>query len=209
MTLTETHVVNHLTNKGAATKFELSQALGCAKGTTQKAVSNLLASGRIEATAAKKKHNSLRGHTVYRIIATPVVEQPKTETAPLDIFEHANLYNRLSNLESTTTRLETLFAKLREDLNELSKDEVATYTRLNKSVKLINSLELHRIRIDEAASADRARMDGFAERLRALQPAVDPAYAAVEQELRPKLEGLFPEERIRELIDEAYAARAK
>jgi hypothetical protein len=107
--------------------------------------------------------------------------------------------------------LEKVFTKLRGDLNELSKDEVATYTRLNKAVKLINSLELHRMRIDEAASADRARMDGFAARLIALEPkpAVDPAYVAIEQELRPKLEGTFPEERIRELIDEAYEARAK
>ena len=211
MTITETHVLDHLTNKGAATKFELSQAIGCAKFTAQKAVSNLLASGRVEATPIRKKHNSPRGHVVYRIVAAPVAAQPTTETAPLNIFEHANLYNRLSDLESTATRLEKLFAKLRGDLNELSKNEVATYTRLNKFVKLINSLELHRMRIDEVVSADRARMDGFAARLIALEPkpAVDPVYAEIERDITETLGGKYSPELLRALIDNAYAERVK
>lgn len=214
MSIAEKKVLEHLTKKGAATKFELKEATGFGKDHVQTAVRNLIAQGRVQATAARKTHNSGRGHVVFaalQVAAHPVVEQPKTETAPLDIFEHANLYNRLSNLESTATRLETLFAKLREDLNELSKDEVATYTRLNKSVKIINSLELHRIRIDEAASADRARMDGFAARLLALEPkpAVDPLYAEIERDITETLGGKYSPELLRALIDSAYAERVK
>jgi hypothetical protein len=209
MTLTETHVLNHLTNKGAATKFELSEAIGCAKFTAQKAVSRLLASGRVEATPTKKKHNSPRGHVVYRIVAAPVAAQPNVES--LNVFEHPKIYTRLNALEGTVARLETLCDKLREDLNELSKDEVATYTRLNKSVKLINNLELHRIRIDDAVRADRARMDGFAARLIALEPkpAVDPVYAEIERDITETLGGKYSPELLRALIDSAYAERAK
>jgi hypothetical protein len=211
MTLTETHVVNHLTNKGAATKFELSQELGYTKATTQKAVSKLLSSGRVEATPVRRKHNSPRGHVVYRIVAAPVTAQPAPESTSLNIFEHAGLYNRLSVLESQFKHLNTNYDKLQKNFDELSKDEVATYERLNKAVKLVNKLELNRIRIEDAINADRSRMDGFAARLLALepQPEVDPLYVEIERDITAKLGGQVSPELLFTIINEAYAERSK
>jgi hypothetical protein len=211
MTLTETHVVNHLTNKGAATKFELSQELGYTKATTQKAVSKLLSSGRVEETPVRKKHNSNRGHVVYRIVAAPVSEQPAPESPSLNIFEHAGLYNRLTALESQFKHLNNNYDKLQKNFDELSKDEVATYERLNKAVKLVNKLELNRIRIEDAINADRSRMDGFAARLLAIepQPAVDPLYVEIEKDITDKLGGQVSPELLCTIINEAYAERTK
>jgi hypothetical protein len=117
----------------------------------------------------------------------------------------------LNALDGTVARLEKVCAKLREDLNELSKDEVANYDRLNKAVKTLNTLELHRIRIDDAIGADRSRMDGFAARLSALEPkpAVDPLYAEIERDITETLGGKYSAELLRALIDNAYAERKK
>jgi len=207
----EKHVVNHLTNKGAATKYELKEALGYTKGGIQAVVKNLVTNGRVEATPVRKKHNTNRGHTVYRIVAAPVAAQPAPESPSLNIFEHAGLYNRLTALESQFKHLNNNYDKLQKNFDELSKDEVATYERLNKAVKLINKLELNRIRIEDAINADRSRMDGFAARLIALepQPEVDPLYVEIERDITAKLGGQVSPELLFTIINEAYAERTK
>jgi hypothetical protein len=207
MTLTETDVVNHLTNKGAATKFELTQQLGCAKFTVQKAVSKLLASGRVEATEIKKKHKSLRGHTVYRIVAAPVANP-----SSVNVFEHPEIYNRLRKLEIEVRHLNQSITDLDFGYKTLLKRESMHIARLNNTIKHLNDLDLARMRIDDAAKADRARLDGFAARLIALEkprPAIDPVYVEIEKDITDKLGGQVSPELLRNFIEDAYAERTK
>ena len=83
--------------------------------------------------------------------------------------------------------------------------------RLNKAIKYLNDIDRDRIRINDVIEADRSRLDGLAERLRALhsQPAVDPAYTAIEHDLTDKLGGQISPERLRVIIEEVYAERVK
>jgi hypothetical protein len=209
----EKRVLDYLTTKGAATKFEIKAAIGCSKSGVQLAVKKLVASGRVETTPRLRKHNSARSHAVYSVVVAkptaPVFKQPAVES--VNVFEHPEIYTRLNGLESNLGRLNRNLTELEKSMATLLQREGSHMDRLDKAVKYLNDLDRDRIRVNDVLEADRARMDGLAERLRALhsQPTVDPAYTAIEQELRPKLEGTFPEDRIRELIDEAYAQRAK
>jgi biopolymer transport protein ExbD len=212
--------MQHLVTKGAATRLELKAATGFSKTAVQNAVRTLVAGKRVEQHVLKREDGYKHRHRTF-IAATEAVTPPPPPSAPtpehapesptLNIFDHASLYNRLTALESQFKRLDNNYDKLQKDFVELSKDEVASYERLNKAVKLVNKLELHRIRIDEAASADRARMDGFAARLIALepQPKVDPLYTEIEREITETLGGKYSPELLRGLIDSAYAEKAK
>jgi DNA-binding Lrp family transcriptional regulator len=213
LSIVEKSILDHLAAKGAATRLELATATGFSKSGVRNAIRTLVAGKRVKQHVLKREDGYKHRHRTF-ITATEAVTPPPTpEHAPenptLNIFDHASLYNRLTALESQFKRLDNNYDKLQKDFVELSKDEVASYERLNKAVKLVNKLELHRIRIDEAASADRARMDGLAERLRALQPAVDPLYTEIEREITETLGGKYSPELLRGLIDSAYAEKAK
>jgi hypothetical protein len=220
----EKRILDYLTTNGAASKFEIQTAIGCSKAGVQSAVKSLLAKGSVEPAKSLRKHNSPRRHAVFNVVVAkpiaPVFKQPAVES--VNVFEHPEIYSRLHELETQLTRLNKVCTNLREDLTDataglknelvaLSKDEVANYNRLNKAVKTLNTLELHRIRIDDAIGADRSRMDGFAARLSALEPkpAVDPIYAEIERDITETLGGKYSPELLRALIDSAYAERAK
>jgi hypothetical protein len=220
----EKRVLDYLTTKGAATKFEIKAAIGCSKSGVQLAVKKLVASGRVETTPRLRKHNSARSHAVYSVVVAkpiaPVFKQPAVES--VNVFEHPEIYNRLRELEEHTRRLDKIVTNLREDLTDataglknelgaLAKDYTVNNTRLNKAVKYINDLDLNRIRIDGVLQEDRWRMDDIAERLRALepQPAVDPLYTEIEQDITDKLGGQISPELLRATIDNAYAERKK
>jgi hypothetical protein len=213
----EKSVIDYLTNKGAATKFELKEAINCGKGGVQSAVARLAAIGRVEATPVKKKHNSPRGHVVYRIVAAPVASQPKV--ASVNVFEHPEIYSRLHALENQIKRINNAVTDLEKNVTGLVQREGSHTARLNKTIKYVNDFDLDRIRIDGVICEDRdrmagfvGRMDGFAARLIALeqpQPAVDPVYAEIEQDLTDKLGGQVSPELLRTFIDEAYAERTK
>jgi septal ring factor EnvC (AmiA/AmiB activator) len=203
---TEKSVINHLTNKGAATKFELKEALNGSKGGVQSAVARLMAIGRVEATPVKKKHNSLRGHVVYRIVAA----QPKV--ASVNVFEHPEIYTRLNGLESKLGRLNHSITDLEKALTGLAQRESSLNTRLNKTIKYVNDFEIERIRIEDGIRADRSRLDGFAARLIALetpQPAIDPLYTEIKQYFTDQLGSRVSPELLGTMIDEAYAERIK
>jgi hypothetical protein len=210
---TEKSVINHLTNKGAATKFELKEALNGSKGGVQSAVARLMAIGRVEATPVKKKHNSLRGHVVYRIVAA----QPKV--ASVNVFEHPEIYTRLNGLESKIGRLNHTIEDLQKNIAILLEREGSHNTRLNKTIKYVNAFDLDRIRIDgvlveqgNRINGFVGRMDGFAARLIALetpQTAVDPAYAEIKQYFTDQLGSRVSPELLSTMIAEAYAERTK
>jgi len=204
----EKHVVNHLTNKGAATKYELKEALGYTKGGIQAVVKNLVTNGRVEATPVRKKHNTNRGHTVYRIVAAPVAEQPKV--ASVNVFEHPEIYNRLRELENEVGHLNQSITDLDFGFNALLKRETMHIARLNNTIKHLNDLDLDRIRIDGVIGEDRNRLDDFNKRLRALeQSGVDPLYLDIEKDITDKLGGQVSPELLCNIINEAYAERTK
>lgn len=203
----EKRVLEHLTNNGATTKPELMAATGYSRCTVGNAIRTLLAAKRV----AKHDLRKIPGHTQRLPSFVAVVDVVAQPSGTVNVFEHPEIYTRLNALESNLGRMNRSLTELEKGVAALLQREGSHMDRLNKAVKYINDLDRDRMRVNDVLEADRARMDGLAERLRALhsQPAVDPAYAAIEQELRPKLEGTFPEDRIRELIDEAYAQRAK
>jgi hypothetical protein len=207
LVISEKRVLEYLTNNGATTKPELMAATNYSRCTIGSAIRTLIAAKRV----AKHDLRKVEGHSQRLpsfVAVTDVVAQP---AGAVNVFEHPEIYTRLNGLESNLGRMNRNLTELEKSMAAMLQREGSHMDRLNKAVKYLNDLDRDRIRVNDVLDADRARMDGLAERLRALhsQPAVDPAYAAIEQELRPKLEGTFPEERIRELIDEAYAQRAK
>ena len=225
-TIAEKKVLDHLINKGAATKFELREELGCPKDHVQTAIAKLVSQGRVQATAARKKHDSNRTHVVFaalQVAPKPVVHKPAPDSQSLNVFEHGSLYNRVHELEENFARLKKTCTDLRADLDDkaaglrnelisLSKEYVKSNERLNKAINYINNLDLARIRIDDTAKVDRARMDGFAARLIALEqprPAVDPVYVEIEKDITDKLGGQVSPELLCTIINEAYAERTK
>lgn len=207
--ISEKRVLEYLTNNGATTKHELMVVTGYSRCTVGNAIRTLIAAKRVAKHDLRKVQGHKQRQPTFVVVAEAPEPTPTIET--VNVFEHPEIYTRLNALDGTVARLEKVCAKLREDLNELSKDEVANYDRLNKAVKTLNTLELHRIRIDDAIGADRSRMDGFAARLTALEPkpAVDPIYAEIERDITETLGGKYSPELLRALIDSAYAERAK
>lgn len=213
----EKSVIDYLTNKGAATKFELKEAINCGKGGVQSAVARLAAIGRVEATPVKKRHNSPRGHVVYRIVAAPVAAQPKV--ASVNVFEHPEIYTRLNGLESKLGRLNHTIDDLQKNIATLLQREGSHTARLNMTIKYVNDFDLDRIRIDGVLMEQGNRingfvdrMDGFSARLIALekpQPDVDPVYVEIEQDITNKLGGQVSPELLCTIINEAYAERTK
>lgn len=213
MSIAEKKVLEHLINTGAATKLELKEATGHGKDHVQAAVTKLVAQGRVQATAARKKHNSNRNHVVYaalKVVPQPVVEKPKV--ASVNVFEHPEIYTRLNGLESKIGRLNHTIEDLQKNIAGLLQREGAHAARLNKAIKYSNDLERDRIRVKDVLDVDRSRLDGFAARLSALeqpQPAVDPIYVEIEHDLTDKLGGQISPERLRVIIEEVYAERVK
>ena len=209
MTPSQTQVLDHLTNKGAATKFELQEALGYTKDHVQHVVTSLVTKGSVQATKARKRHNSNRSHVVYSVVVADAAPQPAPE--PLNIFEHASLYNRLRELEvefkNVRADMDDALAGIRNDAEERSKDAASLQgirTALKVAIQRIKDLELDRIRIDGVLVEQ-------CDRLTALEPkpAVDPVYVEIERELTDKLGGQFSPELLRVTIDNAYAERVK
>ena len=220
MSIAEKKVLEHLTNTGAATKLELKEATGHGKDHVQAAVTKLVAQGRVHATAARKKHNSNRNHVVYaalKVVPQPVVEKPKV--ASVNVFEHPEIYTRLNGLESKIGRLNHTIEDLQKNIAILLQREGAHNARLNKTIKYVNDFDLDRIRLDGVLMEQGSRingfvgrMDGFSARLIALetpQPAVDPIYVEIEQDLTDKLGGQVSPNLLRTFIEEAYAERVK
>lgn len=219
-TIAEKKVLDHLINKGAATKFELREELGCPKDHVQTAIAKLVSQGRVQATAARKKHDSNRTHVVFAALPVapkPVAEKPKV--ASVNVFEHPEIYTRLNGLESKIGRLNHTIEDLQKNIAILLEREGAHNARLNKTIKYVNDFDLDRIRLDGVLMEQGnringfvGRMDGFAARLIALEkprPAVDPVYVEIEKDITDKLGGQVSPELLCTIINEAYAERTK
>lgn len=216
----EKRILNYLTINGAATKFEIKQALGSSKGGVQNVVSSLIAKGSIQPTGGRKKHNSNRNHKIYGLrtvtpVPTPVaapaiapVAAPVTPP-PVDGIDHSSLYVRVQNLEAfrnaaNLTRLNETVEGLTKDIKTLQEAVRA----LREGASIASARLSHTFRCTQGHAE---LLDALDKRIGALEPepTVDPAYVAIEKDMRERLGDTFPEERVRELIDEAYALSKK
>ena len=181
----EKKVLQHLSTNGAATVQELTEALACSLSGTQKAMRTLRAAGLIRPHTLKHVPGFYKRHRTYVANTTDTVaENPLHDrvAALEDAFKNlTQMHNKLAVKFCEYTRSVSHFGGKTEQLDRWFNDHEVWLTFL----------------------------DG---RIRALEPEVepvDPLYIEIEQDLRPKLEGTFPEGRIRELIEEAYAERTK
>lgn len=206
----ERRVLEHLTNNGATTKPELMVSTGYSKCTVGNAIRTLLAAKRV----ARHDLRTIQGHPhrVPSFVAvTDIVVQPVPTAGTVNVFEHPEIYTRLNALEGNIGRLNRNLTEVEKGVAALLEREGSHIARLNKAIKYLNDIDRDRIRINDVIEADRSRLDGLAERLRALhsQPAVDPAYTAIEHDLTDKLGGQISPERLRVIIEEVYAERVK
>jgi DNA-binding Lrp family transcriptional regulator len=213
----EKSILDHLAAKGAATRLELAAATGFSKSGIRNAIRTLVAGKRVKQHVLKREEGYSHRHRTF--IAAIEAPEPTPEHAPesptLNIFEHANLYNRLTELEQQYTRLNKTHKDLRADFD----DKVAGITnelaerntliqKVRTALKILGKrtadLDLDRIRIDGVLIEQ-------GERIRALepQPEVDPLYTEIEREITETLGGKYSPELLRALIDSAYAEKAK
>jgi hypothetical protein len=206
----ERRVLEHLTNNGATTKPELMVSTGYSRCTIGNSIRTLLAAKRV----ARHDLRTVPGHPqrLPSFVAVTELPKPAPTSATVNVFEHPEIYTRLNGLESKLGRLNHSITDLEKALTGLAQRENSLNTRLNTTIKYVNDFEIERIRIEDGMRADRSRLDGFASRLTALekpQPAVDPVYAEIEQDLTDKLGGQVSPNLLRTFIEEAYAERAK
>lgn len=225
LSIVEKSVMQHLVTKGAATRFELTASTGFSKSAVQNAVRTLLAGKHVVQHELKREDGYKHRHRTF-IAATEAVTPPPPAPTPtvetVNVFEHPEIYSRLHELETQMGRLSKTHKDLRADFD----DKVAGITnelaerntliqKVRSALKILGKrtadLDLDRIRIDGVIQEDRWRMDDIAERLRALepQPAVDPLYTEIEQDITDKLGGQISPELLRATIDNAYAERKK
>jgi predicted transcriptional regulator len=185
LTKIEKKVLQQLSANGAATVQELTEALACSLSGTQKAMRTLRAAGLIRPHTLKHVPGFYKRHRTYVTNATHAdVENP--------------LHDRVAALEEALKNLTQMHNKLAVKFCEYTRSVSHFGGKTEQLDRWFNDHEVWLTFLDE--------------RIRALEPEaapVDPAYTAIEQDLRPKLEGTFPEGRIRELIEEAYAERTK
>jgi predicted transcriptional regulator len=185
LTKIEKKVLQQLSANGAATVQELTEALACSLSGTQKAMRTLRAAGLIRPHTLKHVPGFYKRHRTYVTNATQAaVEDP--------------LHDRVAALEEALKNLTQMHNKLAVKFCEYTRSVSHFGGKTEQLDRWFNDHEVWLTVLDD--------------RIRALEPEaapVDPAYTAIEQDLRPKLEGTFPEGRIRELIEEAYAERTK
>jgi predicted transcriptional regulator len=181
----EKKVLQQLSTNGAATVQELTEALACSLSGVQKAMRTLRAAGLIRPHTLKHVPGFYKRHRTYVANAThAVVENPLHDRV-------AALEDAFKNLTETHNRMVLKFSEHAKNISHFG-------GKTEQLDRWFNDHEVWLTFLDD--------------RIRALEPEVepvDPAYTAIEQDLRPKLEGTFPEGRIRELIEEAYAERKK
>jgi predicted transcriptional regulator len=181
----EKKVLQQLSTNGAATVQELTEALACSLSGTQKAMRTLRAAGFIRPHELKHVPGFYKRHRTYVANTTDTVAEN-----PLPA-RMAALEDAFKNLTETHNRMVLKFVEYTKNVSNIG-------GKTEQLDRWFNDHEVWLTFLDE--------------RIRALEPEaapVDPAYTAIEQDLRPKLEGTFPEGRIRELIEEAYAERKK
>lgn len=181
----EKKILQHLSANGAATVQELTEAIACSLSGTQNAMRTLRAADLIRPHDLKHVPGFYKRQRTYVAnTANTVVENPLP--ARLAALEDA-----FKNLTETHNRMVLKFSEHAKNISHFG----------GKTEQLDRWFNDHEVWL--------TFLDG---RIRALEPEVepvDPAYIEIEQDLRPKLEGTFPEGRIRELIEEAYAERKK
>ena len=185
LTKIEKKVLQQLSTNGAATVQELTEALACSLSGTQSAMRTLRAANLIRPHELKHVPGFYKRHRTYVANAThAVVENPLHDRV-------AALEDAFKNLTETHNRMVLKFSEHAKNISHFG-------GKTEQLSRWFNDHEVWLTFLDD--------------RIRALEPEaapVDPAYTAIEQDLRPKLEGTFPEGRIRELIEEAYAERTK
>ena len=181
----EKKVLQHLSTNGAATVQELTEALACSLSGTQSAMRTLRAANLIRPHELKHVPGFYKRHRTYVANTTDTVAEN-----PLPA-RMAALEDAFKNLTETHNRMVLKFVEYTKNVSNIG-------GKTEQLSRWFNDHEVWLTFLDD--------------RIRALEPEVepvDPAYTAIEQDLRPKLEGTFPEGRIRELIEEAYAERKK
>jgi hypothetical protein len=214
MSIAEKKVLEHLTNTGAATKLELKEATGHGKDHVQAAITKLVAQGRVQATAARKKHNSNRNHVVFaalQVAPKPVVHKPAPDSQSLNVFEHGSLYNRVHELEGQLARLNKTCTDLRDELDDVIERQDETSDRLQAYSTTVSQVAGKQDQQARRLNDCEGWVDECNSRLTALepQPAVDPVYVEIEKDITDKLGGQIRPERLRVIIEEVYAERVK
>jgi len=187
LSIVEKKVMQHLVTKGAATRFELTASTGFSKTAVQNAVRTLLAGKHVVQHELKREDGYKHRHRTFiaatEAVTPPPPPAPKPTIESVNVFEHPEIYSRLHALETQINDLAEVCGNLQQRLDVQQR----SFTGYIEAANVFDS--------------------NIAKRLRALepQPEVDPAYTAIEEELRRDLGNKFPEERIRELIEEAYA----
>ena len=214
MSIAEKKVLEHLTNTGAATKLELKEATGHGKDHVQAAITKLVAQGRVQATAERKKHNSNRNHVVFaalQVAPKPVVHKPAPDSQSLNVFEHGSLYNRVHELEGQLARLNKTCTDLRDELDDVIERQDETSDRLQAYSTTVSQVAGKQDQQARRLNDCEGWVDECNSRLTALepQPAIDPVYVEIEKDITDKLGGQIRPERLRVIIEEVYAERVK